>query len=103
MEATAITFANMIIPKPILITHAVNPHQFYFKYFNDSVNSEFSKFDFEIQLYGDELYALKKYEDGYAPAVNELVIFFHLISNKWIRGRVISIDQEIILWCLDWG
>lgn len=90
-------------PNSVLITHVVNPHQFYFKYTKDSVNSEFSKFDFEIQLYGNELFSLKKYENGYLPEENELVIFFHLIFNKWIRGRVVSIDEEITLWCIDSG
>ncbi|XP_037033330.1 uncharacterized protein LOC119072251 [Bradysia coprophila] len=89
--------------KCVLITHIVNPHQFYYKYTDQIVNGAFSKFDFEIQLYGNELYAQKTHEHGYVPAESELVIFFNVIFNKWIRGRVISIGQEITFWCIDNG
>lgn len=89
--------------KHILITHVVGPHQFYFKYPNDCVNGEFSKFDYDIQRYGNDLYSQKTYVNGYSPAENELVIFFNIIFNKWIRGRVVSIDQEINVWCIDSG
>ncbi|KAG4067073.1 hypothetical protein HA402_000064 [Bradysia odoriphaga] len=89
--------------KRVLITHIVNPHQFYYKYTDHIANGAFTKFDFEIQLYGNELYAQKTHEQGYVPAENELVIFFNVIFNKWIRGRVISIGQEITFWCIDNG
>ncbi len=89
----------------VWITHVVNPHQFYFKCATDIANSEFSKFDFEIQLYGNELFAQKKDTDehGYLPVENELVIFYNIIYNKWIRGRVVSLGQEITFWCIDNG
>lgn len=89
--------------KCVLITHVVSPHQFYFKYTNDIVNSEFSNLDNEIQLYGNKLHLQNEYENGYLPAENELVIFFHVIFNKWVRGRVVSIGREITLWCIDSG
>lgn len=89
--------------KRVQITHVVNPHQFYFKYSNDSVNSEFSKFDFEVQRYGNDLHRQNTYDNGYIPTENELVIFFHVIFNKWIRGRVVHIGHEITLWCIDNG
>lgn len=86
-----------------MLTHIVNPHHFYFKYVNDCINSEYSKFDYEMQLYGNQLHTEKSFEKGYSPTENELVIFFNAIFNKWIRGRVISVDQEITLWCIDNG
>lgn len=89
--------------KAIVLTHVVNPHQFYFKYINECVNSKWSKFDYEIQVYGNELHAEKTYEKGYTPAENELVIFFNVIFNKWIRGRSLTIGDEITLWCIDNG
>lgn len=90
--------------KSVIITHVVDPHQFYFKYTNDSVNSEYSKFDFSIQQYGNELHTQSTYEHGYTPTENEVVIFFHVIFNKWIRGQVVNIiDNDITLWCFDNG
>lgn len=89
---------------PILITHIVDPHQFYFKYINDSVRSEYSEFDYKIQVYGNGLHAERKYENGYEPAENELVIFFNVTYNKWIRGRVVgATGRELTLWCIDSG
>lgn len=98
-------FVEMKSPntKHVVITHVVNPHQFYFKYTDDCINNEYSKFDYEIQLYGNALKAKKTHEKGYLAAHNELVIFFHTIFNKWIRGRVICVAQETILWCIDNG
>lgn len=89
--------------KNIIITHVVNPNQFYFKYLHDSVNSEYAKFDFDIQLYANNLQSKQSFENGYSPTENEIVIFCNVILNKWIRGRVIAIDEEITLWCIDNG
>lgn len=91
----------------IIVTHCVDPHHFYFKYLNDCVNSEYSKFDYEVQRYGNELHA-QNIQDigymGYRPNKNEIVIFFDLIFNKWLRGRVINNDNDkITLWCIDNG
>ncbi|KAJ6646586.1 hypothetical protein Bhyg_01799 [Pseudolycoriella hygida] len=86
----------------ITITHCISPHQFYFKYTNN-VDPEFTKFDFEIQQYGNNLFHQKIYENGYLPSEKELVIFFHTIFNKWFRGEVMSIGPKITLWCVDNG
>lgn len=90
--------------KCVLITHIINPHQFYYKYADPIPDSALAKFDFEIQLYGNELYAQRANEnDGYVPVENELVIFYNVTLNKWIRGRVISVGREITFWCIDNG
>lgn len=86
----------------VTITHVVNPHQFYFKY-NNCIRSAFTQFDAELQLYGYELFDRKAYENGYTPTENELVLFYNVIFNKWIRGRVVSVGREILLWCIDNG
>lgn len=90
-------------PRAVFVTHVVNPHQFYFKYLDECINSEYIKFDIEIQAYALQLREGTNYEQGYSPSLDEIVIFFHLVFNKWIRGRVISIDEEITLWCEDNG
>lgn len=87
----------------VLITHIVNPHQFYYKHIDRIANGTFSKFDFEIQLYGNELHAQNTHGKGYVPVENELVIFFNVIFNKWIRGRVIGVGPEMTFWCIDNG
>lgn len=87
----------------IIVTYCVDPHKFYFKYVNDCVNDEYSKFDYTIQCYGNGLYARKLWSD-YTPHKNEIIIFFDLILNKWLRGSVINVDDyEITLWCIDNG
>lgn len=91
----------------IIVTHCVDPNHFYFKYLDDCVNSEYSNFDYEIQCYGNELHVRKILEIGYmgySPDKNEIIIFFDLTFNKWLRGRVINDDHdEITLWCIDNG
>lgn len=100
--------SKMNAEKRIIITHCVDPNRFYYKYVNDCVNCDYSKFDYEIQSYGNTLHAQKieksEQSAGYIPKKNEIIIFFDLMFNKWLRGRVINSDgDEINLWCIDNG
>lgn len=89
--------------RSVVLTHVVNPHQFYFKYLDECINSEFTKFDIKLQEYALELHADARYEEGHSPIESELVLFYHIIFNKWIRARVICIDEQYTLWCVDNG
>lgn len=92
----------MIPEKRIVITHCVDPHNFFFKYVDNCVNEEYSKFDCALQSYGNDLY--KRQLSAHKPDQNELIIFFDVISNKWLRGRVMRANNdEITLWCIDIG
>lgn len=98
----------MKVGKRIIITHCVDPNRFYFKYVNDCVDCNYSKFDYEIQSYGNKLHGQKieksEHTDFYIPNKNEMIIFFDVILNKWLRGRVINSDgDEVNLWCIDNG
>ncbi|XP_037042424.1 uncharacterized protein LOC119078822 isoform X2 [Bradysia coprophila] len=92
----------MIPEKRIFITHCVDPHHFYFKYVDDCVNNEYSKFDYALQCYGNDLH--DRQLTTYHPDKNELITFFDVISNKWLRGRVTNVNGDnITLWCIDNG
>lgn len=91
--------------KQIIVTYCVDPLQFYFKYVDNCVNSEYSDFDAMLQLYGNGMHARACLP--YVPRKRETIIFFDVMFSKWIRGCVLSeVDDdvdEIVLWCIDNG
>lgn len=92
----------MSLEKRIIITHCIDPHNFYFKYADECVNIEYSNFDCLLQSYGNSLF--DRQLSAHNADKNDLIIFFDVISNKWMRGRVINKnDNGITLWCIDNG
>lgn len=92
----------------IVITHSINPHQFYFKL--DLGRSEHDDRQFEyFNLICDDLWDAER-NNGYQPKVGDLIAVYVQPWSKWIRAHVdhvmeyFSVEKKkYILWAMDDG
>lgn len=93
--------------RPIVITHVINPHLFWYKHCNDSnrfvdeIENDLKKY---VSEHGEQMCAARtnaNFECGMFVAAN--------MRNKWIRAEIDVYDDdlietdEVIVWATDYG
>lgn len=88
--------------KLIEITYFVNPHLFWFKYADETVNKTVQMIETNLKSYVKR----KSSSENEIFRVGHMVAVYIVAEQKWIRGKLIQIESNneyLIVWATDYG